>query len=60
MPLPPSSAETQKQTIAATAAIQTPSVELQGHGMQTQCAFLYIHLTKELDAVSYISLDDEH
>jgi nucleoporin NUP159 len=60
MPLPPSSAETQKQTITATAAIQTPSVELQGHGMQTQCAFLYIHLTKELDAVSYISLDDEH
>jgi hypothetical protein len=50
----------QNQKVAATAASAIPSTELQGQGMQAQCAFLLIHLTKELDTVSRACLDDKH
>jgi hypothetical protein len=43
----------------AVAVTSVPAAELQGQGMQAQCAFLFSHLTKELNTVSYICLDGE-
>jgi nucleoporin NUP159 len=50
------------QSQGATASVGTPTspAELQGQGMQAQCALLCTHLTRELDNVSYMWDEEEH
>jgi hypothetical protein len=51
---------TQSQAVAAPVATPLAPTELQGQGMQAQCALLFTHLTKELNAVSCIYTDKEY
>lgn len=63
MPLtPPASGlvGTQRQVVIATTTAIPIAELLQGQGMQAQCAFLFTHMTKELDTVCPISLENEH